>query len=165
MGNTRRESALTKSIQSGLLREPDKCKKTPWGRFLAFFTVRRIKFVRHELELFARLRKEIWNFDEYEYQASFRTTSGQPPLKMMGDLGYSGSVSSPRYNCKEIILTSHDGRHSSAVSMATSSSRASLVVSSIPFSRQSSSSHTIITCETIQTRSWYGSQTIFSLPM
>lgn len=93
MGNKRRESSLTKSIQSGLLREPDKCKKTAWGRFLAFFTVRRIKLVRYELELFAELRKEIWRFDEDEYQASFRTTSGQPALKMMGDLGYSGSVS------------------------------------------------------------------------
>jgi hypothetical protein len=91
MGNTRRESALTKSIQSGLLREPDKCKKTAWGRFLAFFTVRRIKLVRYELELFAWLRKEIWKFDEDEYKASFRTTGGQPPLKMMGDMGYSGS--------------------------------------------------------------------------
>lgn len=92
MGNKRREAALTKSIQSGLLREPDKCKKTTWGRFLAFFTVRRIKLVRYELELFAQLRKEIWKFDEDQYQASFRTTSGQSPLKMMGDLGYSGSV-------------------------------------------------------------------------
>lgn len=89
----RRQSALTKSIQSGLLREPDKSKKTAWGRFLAFFTFHRIKLVRHELQLFAQLRKEVWNFDEDEYQASFRTTSGQPPLKTMGDLGYSGSVS------------------------------------------------------------------------
>lgn len=92
MGNNRRQSALTKSIQSGLLREPDQCKKTAWARFLAFFTFHRIKLVRYELELFAKLRKEIWNFDEEEYQASFRTTSGQPPLKAMGDLGYSGSV-------------------------------------------------------------------------
>jgi hypothetical protein len=104
MGNTRRESALTKSIQSGLLREPDKCKKTAWRRFLAFFTVRRIRLVRYELELFVRLRKEIWKFDEDEYKASFRT-SAQPPLKMIGDMGYSGSVSGPRYNCKDIILT------------------------------------------------------------
>ncbi|CAP97527.1 hypothetical protein E8E15_009073 [Penicillium rubens] len=91
MGNTRRESALTKSIQSGLLREPDKCKKTAWRRFLAFFTVRRIRLVRYELELFVRLRKEIWKFDEDEYKASFRT-SAQPPLKMIGDMGYSGST-------------------------------------------------------------------------
>lgn len=93
MGNNRRQSALTKSIQSGLLREPDQCKKTAWGRFFAFFTCLRIRLIRFEPELFAKLRKEVWNFDEDEYQASFRSTNGQPPLKMMGDLGYSGSVS------------------------------------------------------------------------
>jgi len=42
--------------------------------------------------MFAKLRQEVWNFDEDEYQASFHTTSGQPPLKMIGDLGFSGSV-------------------------------------------------------------------------
>ena len=92
MGASHRESALTKSIQSGLLRDPDHFKKTPCGRFLAFFTVRRIKLLRHERHLFAQLRQEVWKFDEDEYQASFHTTSGQAPLKAMGDLGYSGSV-------------------------------------------------------------------------
>lgn len=92
MGKNRRQSTLTKSIQSGLLRDPDRCKKTAWRRFIAFFTFHRIKLVRHEQQLFLKLRQEVWKFDEDEYQASFRTTSGQPPLKMMGDLGYSGSV-------------------------------------------------------------------------
>jgi hypothetical protein len=93
MGKSRRQSALTKSIQAGLLRDPDRFKKTGWGQFIAFFTLYRIKLIRFEDELFARLRQEIWKFNENEYQASFRTTSGQPPLKSMGDLGYSGSVS------------------------------------------------------------------------
>jgi hypothetical protein len=93
MGKNRRQEALTKSIQSGLLRDPDRFKKTVWGQFIAFFTIRRIKLIRHERHLFAKLRREVWNFDEDEYQSSFHTTSGQPPLKMIGDLGYSGSVS------------------------------------------------------------------------
>jgi hypothetical protein len=93
MGKSRRQSALTKSIQAGLLRDPDRFKKTTWGHFIAFFTLYRIKLIRFEEELFARLRQEYWKFNENEYQASFRTTSGQPPLKSMGDLGYSGSVS------------------------------------------------------------------------
>ena len=93
MGPSRRESSLTKSIQSGLLRDPDRFKKMPWGRFLAFFTFHRIKLIRHEKHLFAKLRQEVWKFNEDEYQASFHTTNGQPPLKTMGDLGYSGSVS------------------------------------------------------------------------
>jgi hypothetical protein len=93
MGKNRRQSALTKSIQAGLLRDPDRLKKTAWGHLLAFFTLYRIKLIRFEEELFAKLRQEVWQFNENEYQASFRTTDGQPPLKSMGDLGYSGSVS------------------------------------------------------------------------
>lgn len=92
MGKNRRQSALAKSIQSGLLRDPDGFKKTAWGKFIAFFTFRRIKLIRHERRLFAKLRQEVWDFDEDVYQSSFHTTSGQPPLKMIGDLGYSGSV-------------------------------------------------------------------------
>lgn len=92
MGTKRREKALAKSIQAGLLRDPEKFRKSAWGSILAFFTFHRIKLVRHEVKMFQDLRKEVWNFDEDGYQASFRTTSGQPPLKMMGDLGYSGSV-------------------------------------------------------------------------
>ncbi|KAF3386972.1 hypothetical protein F1880_001636 [Penicillium rolfsii] len=92
MGKNRRQSALTKSIQAGLLRDPDRFKKTTWGHLIAFFTVYRIKLIRFEEELFAKLRQENWKFHENDYQASFRTTSGQPPLKSMGDLGYSGST-------------------------------------------------------------------------
>ncbi|CAI7566501.1 unnamed protein product [Penicillium manginii] len=92
MGTKRREKALAKSIQAGLLRDPDQFKKSAWGSILAFFTFQRIKLIRHEKHLFEKLRQEVWSFDETEYQASFRTTSGQPPLKMMGDLGYSGST-------------------------------------------------------------------------
>ena len=94
MGKNRRRTALTKSIQAGLLRDPDRFKKTAWGHLLAFFTLYRIKLIRFEEELFAKLRQEVWQFNENDYQASFRTTDGQPPLKSMGDLGYSGSVSS-----------------------------------------------------------------------
>jgi hypothetical protein len=39
MGNSRRQSALTKSIQAGLLRDHDRFKKTAWGHFIAFFTL------------------------------------------------------------------------------------------------------------------------------
>ncbi|KAJ5777574.1 hypothetical protein N7520_000820 [Penicillium odoratum] len=90
MGSSRRESALTKSIQAGLLRDPDRFKKTAWGQVKAFFTVRRIKLIRHESEMFSKLRQEVWKFNEDTYQASFRT-SGQKALKSIGDLGYSGS--------------------------------------------------------------------------
>ena len=89
---SRRQSTLAKSIQAGLLDDSGRFKKSIWGQILAFFTFRRIMLIRYETYLFAKLRQEIWNYDEDEYQASFRTTSGQPPLKAMGELGYSGSV-------------------------------------------------------------------------
>lgn len=110
MGTKRREKALAKSIQAGLLRDPDRFKKSAWGSLLAFFTFQRIKLVRHETHLFEKLRGEVWGFDESEYQASFRTTSGQPPLKMMGDLGYSGSVSLDFFyqtRCRESIMSAN----------------------------------------------------------
>lgn len=93
MSPTRRESALTKSIQAGVLRDPDRFQKSCWERMTAFFMISRIKLVRFESHLFIRLRREVWNFNEDEYQASFHTVSGQQPLKSVGDLGYSGSVS------------------------------------------------------------------------
>ncbi|KAJ5102561.1 hypothetical protein N7532_003090 [Penicillium argentinense] len=120
MGTKRREKALAKSIQAGLLRDPDQFKKSVWGSILAFFTLHRIKLLRHEMHLFAKLRQEIWQFNEDEYHSSFRTTSGQPPLKMMGDLGYSGSVSNDNQtglkrslsvdNVVQTFITTTDGR-------------------------------------------------------
>ncbi|KAF7719991.1 Phosphatidylinositol-4-phosphate 5-kinase [Penicillium ucsense] len=93
MRKNRRQSALTKSIQTGVLRDPaQQSHKTAWGRLLAFFSLFKIKLVRHEQEFFRTLRRDIWQFDENEYQDSFRTSGGQPSLKTMGDLGYSGST-------------------------------------------------------------------------
>ncbi|KAJ6073267.1 hypothetical protein N7467_011352 [Penicillium canescens] len=92
MGTSRRQSSLSKSIQSALTREPDRFKKTALGKLMAFFSVYRIKLVRHEKIVFEQLRQDVWQFDEDEYKGSFHTTRGQPPLKAMGDLGYSGST-------------------------------------------------------------------------
>ncbi|KAJ5316557.1 hypothetical protein PENANT_c019G08546 [Penicillium antarcticum] len=91
MGN-RRQKSLSKSIQSALTRDPDRFKKSALGKLIAFFSVYRIKLVRHEKILFDQLRQDIWELNEDEYRGSFHTTRGQPPLKTMGDLGYSGST-------------------------------------------------------------------------
>jgi hypothetical protein len=105
MGESKRELALTKSIQSALTRDSDGFKKTVFGKLLAFFSVRRIKLVQHEKELFGRLRQGVWEFDPDQYQGSFHTTRGQPPLKPMGDMGYSGSVRNMVNNPNPIIET------------------------------------------------------------
>ncbi|KAJ5742404.1 uncharacterized protein N7511_011423 [Penicillium nucicola] len=91
MGN-RRQKSLSKSIQSALTRDPDRFKKSALGKLVAFFSVYRIKLVRHEKILFDQLRQDVWQFDDHDYKGSFHTTRGQPPLKTMGDLGYSGST-------------------------------------------------------------------------
>lgn len=115
MGTSRRQSSLSKSIQSALTCEPDRFKKTALGQLMAFFSAYRIKLVRHEKVVFEQLRQDVWQFDEDEYKGSFHTTRGQPPLKAMGDLGYSGSVRHQVYS----ILTFSDleSRHSSRLSM------------------------------------------------
>ncbi|KAJ5224015.1 hypothetical protein N7468_008557 [Penicillium chermesinum] len=91
MGQSRRQSSLVKSISKGVSRDPDRFKKTCWGQLVAFFTINGIKLIRYEPKLFNTLRHEAWELNEDDYQASFRPTNGQPPLKAMGDLGYSGS--------------------------------------------------------------------------
>lgn len=105
MGTSRRQSSLSKSIQSALTRDPDRFKKTALGKLIAFFSVYRIKLVRHEKILFGQLRQDVWQFDEDEYKGSFHTTRGQPPLKTMGDLGYSGSVRYQVYSILTVLLT------------------------------------------------------------
>ena len=88
----RRQSMLTRSIQSALFRDPETFKKTVTGCILAFFCVFYIRLIRYEADKFRNLRSEIWKIDDEEYAASFRTRDRRRPIQAMGDLGYSGSV-------------------------------------------------------------------------
>lgn len=160
MTTSRRESALTKSIQNGVLRDPDRFRTSCGARVMAFFTIRRIKLVRFEGHLFTGLRREVWNFNEDEYQASFHTSSGQQPLKAIGDLGYSGSVSTNTSHNFETYLpcicSSTMARHFSVPSTDASSLRVSLDDSSIHFSKQIYSSPIMNICGNTQIQHLYG---------
>jgi hypothetical protein len=46
-------------------------------------------------ELLGTLRTETWGIDEADYKESFRGEDQDDLLRPVGDLGYSGSVSSP----------------------------------------------------------------------
>lgn len=151
MGKNRRQSALAKSIQSALLRDPDRFKRTVWGQIIAFFTIRRIKLIRHERTLFAKLRQEVWDFDEHEYQASFHMRDNQPPLKIIGDLGYSGSVNPRSHGPVNMLM--HFIRLSLARLMAIWLSKVSHVSLSIRSSNLISWSRIMNICKSIRTLS------------
>lgn len=99
MKTNRRESALTKSIQAGLLRDSDSFKRTAWGHVRAFFTIGRIKLIRHESTVFSNMRRDVWHFNENQYLESFHSTGGKQALRAIGDLGYSGSVRAASKSC------------------------------------------------------------------
>ncbi|EAW14321.1 phosphatidylinositol phosphate kinase family protein [Aspergillus clavatus NRRL 1] len=92
MGGRRRQSALAKSIQLAVFREPRTFRKTLLGWILAFFSIFYIRLIRYCAELFEELRKDVWDIHEEEYKACFRSENKTLPLKPMGDLGLSGSV-------------------------------------------------------------------------
>ncbi|KAI9926397.1 hypothetical protein MW887_004161 [Aspergillus wentii] len=103
MGSNRRQSALTKSIQSALFRDSETFKKTVTGQFLAFFSIFYIRLLRYGKDVFWKLRHEAWEIDEEEYKVSFQTQGKNSPLKPMGDLGYSGSTFFSTSNSKFLV--------------------------------------------------------------
>lgn len=88
----RRKSAISRSIQRALFRDPRAFRTTLIGRILAFFSLFYIKLIRYSYELFETLRSEVWDIDEGEYRACFRSDNKTLPLRPMGDMGFSGSV-------------------------------------------------------------------------
>lgn len=88
----RRQTALSRSIQRALFRDPDTFRKTLIGRILAFFSLFYIKLIRYGHKTFRTLRNDVWQIDEAEYRASFRSEDCTHPLTPMGDMGFSGSV-------------------------------------------------------------------------
>ncbi|KAL4897964.1 SAICAR synthase-like protein [Aspergillus ambiguus] len=99
----RRQSALSRSIQRALFRNPDAFRKTLIGRILAFFSLFYIKLIRYSHETFRKLRNEVWKIDEAEYRSCFRSEDRTLPLNPMGDMGFSGSTFFSTQNAKFLI--------------------------------------------------------------
>ncbi|PYH95278.1 SAICAR synthase-like protein [Aspergillus ellipticus CBS 707.79] len=99
----RRQKALSKSIQLALFRDPATLRKTVISRIIAFFGICYIKLFRYGSTLFQKLRGEVWEIDEAEYKASFRNEKKTVPLKLIGDLGMSGSTFFTTSNGKFLV--------------------------------------------------------------
>ncbi|EAL93699.1 hypothetical protein KXW98_008822 [Aspergillus fumigatus] len=103
MTGSRRHSALAKSIQLALFRDPKAFRKSLLGRILAFFSIFYIRLIRYRDELFRKLRNDVWEIDEVEYKACFFSENKTLPLKPMGDLGLSGSTFFSTSNNKFLV--------------------------------------------------------------
>jgi hypothetical protein len=89
---SRRQKAISRSVQRALFRDPGSFKRNILQRILAFFRIFYITLLRYEQELFRKLRTEIWRLSEEYYMSSFLSDKKTVPLVSMGDLGFSGSV-------------------------------------------------------------------------
>jgi hypothetical protein len=89
---SRRQKAISRSVQRALFRDPGSFKRNILQRILAFFRIFYITLLRYEQELFHKLRTEIWSLSEEDYVSSFLSDKKTVPLVSMGDLGFSGSV-------------------------------------------------------------------------
>ncbi|KAL4961979.1 phosphatidylinositol phosphate kinase family protein [Aspergillus stella-maris] len=87
----RRQKAISRSVQRALTR-PGRARISFIQRILAFFRIFYLTLIRHEGELFHKLRTEVWSLDEGDYTSSFRGSKKDPALLSMGDLGFSGST-------------------------------------------------------------------------
>ncbi|KAF2202111.1 SAICAR synthase-like protein [Delitschia confertaspora ATCC 74209] len=75
------------------------------ARIIAFFSLFQLPLARYRIELFKKLRNDIWEIDEAEYTESFRSQSNnkRTDLIAIGDLGYSGSTFFTTPNSKYLI--------------------------------------------------------------
>ena len=87
--NMGRQDNISVAILRAVYDEDDDKKMTYLKRILYFFNIVNISLARSKGNTFRKLRREIWEFDDREYRASFNTDA----LRPAGDLGYSGSVS------------------------------------------------------------------------
>jgi hypothetical protein len=63
-------------------------------RVVAFFSIFHLPLTRYRIDVFKKLRNDIWEMEEADYTESFRsrTNDRRTDLIAIGDLGYSGSV-------------------------------------------------------------------------
>jgi hypothetical protein len=99
-----RSEQIARSIVHGVLRtEKPKSKKLARRLVAALSALLKVYALPlHKLspELFASLRAEHWATADGDYSQSFAAGPGQPPeeaLSLIGDMGYSGSVSAQPY--------------------------------------------------------------------
>jgi hypothetical protein len=93
----RRDTLISQAILDAIFRDNTDDQKKLLHRILAFFTFFRVTLARYRADLFTALRRDAWKEDEEEYRESFRRGDRKGTLQPIGDLGYSGSVSSKQH--------------------------------------------------------------------
>lgn len=96
-----RLEAIARSIVLTIINGAKKRSRSPIAIILSListiFSFYQLPLHKHRPEVFANLRRQSWEVGEDEYLASFRAEDGGKPedaLAPMGDMGFSGSVSS-----------------------------------------------------------------------
>lgn len=96
-----RLEAIARSIVHTILNGAKKRSRSPIAYILTListiFSLYQLPLHKHRPEVFTSLRQQHWQVDDDEYLASFRVDDGGKPedaLRSMGDMGFSGSVSS-----------------------------------------------------------------------
>jgi len=86
-----RTRGITRSILKAIFSEdsPTTRETSLLSLILNLFSLFQLVLTRFCGDIFHRLRSEVWEIDDEEYRESFR--GGK--LNSVGDLGYSGSVS------------------------------------------------------------------------
>ena len=88
----RRLRAISQSVIKAICSDATH-KRSRLAFIFAFFRLLQIVLSRFHWELYRSLRSEVWEIDEREYKASFKSIDPRDGLLPIGDLGYSGSVS------------------------------------------------------------------------
>lgn len=96
----RRQKAISRSVQRALFRR-EYPKTSLIKRILAFFRIFYLTLIRYEQDLFQQLRTQVWDLSDEEYFSSFKGDRKSPALVSMGDLGFSGSVST----CSGLVIS------------------------------------------------------------
>lgn len=96
-----RLEAIARSVVRAIVNDAKKRSRSPIALILAListvFSFYQLPLHKHRDNVFADLRQKNWSLDEDDYVASFRADEGGKPedvLSPMGDMGFSGSVSS-----------------------------------------------------------------------
>ncbi|PGH27257.1 hypothetical protein AJ80_00967 [Polytolypa hystricis UAMH7299] len=99
---TRRQKSISKSIAQAIdTNHPN--HEAARATCLACWKFYDIDLVAYGASILGQLRTDVWHIDDVEYKSSFRNGDGQPMLKSIGDLGYSGSTFFTTLDSKYLI--------------------------------------------------------------
>lgn len=107
-----RTEAIARSIVLAIVNGARKRSRSPIAFILTLlstiFSLYQLPLHKHRPDVFANLRQNYWKLNEDDYVASFRPEEGgkvEDVLSSMGDMGFSGSVSTSWKNFSGLLGT------------------------------------------------------------